>query len=104
MKPHKILLVAFALALIALRTQEGHAQRTGTSALERARASLPEPQRTAFTKIVTSSKSRGLPVDPLVDKALEGKAKRQAPDKVLAAVRARAERLTRAQAIARSKS
>ncbi len=104
MKPQRTLAAFLAFALLTLRPEAGPAQRSGTSAYERARASLPAPQRTVFTNIVTSARARGLPIDPLVDKALEGRAKRISPDRIIAVVRMRADQLTRAQGIARSKS
>ncbi|MGH7461206.1 MAG: hypothetical protein ACREMA_09285 [Longimicrobiales bacterium] len=93
-----------ALALVLIHQNAEAAQRTGTTAYDRARASLSGSHRTAFTEIVASAKARGLPTEPLVDKALEGKAKRVPQDRIIAVVRTRANLLTRAQGIARSKS
>lgn len=55
----------------------------------------PEVQR-AVQSIATDAAARGLPVDPLVQKALEGAAKGVPGDRVIAAVRALAGRLAEA--------
>jgi hypothetical protein len=49
-------------------------------------------------------RARGLPTQPLIDKVLEGKAKRATPDKIIVVVRQRADQLARAQALTRSRS
>jgi hypothetical protein len=93
----KIPFIVLACALLALLPRSGQAQRAGNAAYERARLSLPAPQRTAFAEIVANAKSRGLPVDPLVDKVLEGKAKRRPPDEIITVVKKRVDFLARAQ-------
>lgn len=49
-------------------------------------------------KVVDATASQGLPTSPLVSKALEGSAKRAAPDRIVAAVRAQATALGEARA------
>lgn len=68
----------------------------------RAKAALTPQAAAQFEAAVTAAKARGIPVDPLVDKALEGVAKRIAPDRIVAVVRARADQLGRAQALLRA--
>src|SRR5688500_11138754 len=75
------------------------AQPADAAAYQRARASLPGANATAFESIVASARTRGLPVEPLIDKVLEGAAKRVPPDRIVAVVRARADQLGRAQAL-----
>ena len=60
----------------------------------------PEVQR-AVRGIAADAAARGLPVDPLVQKAIEGAAKGVPADRVIAAVRALAGRLTEAMAAVR---
>jgi len=66
---------------------------------ERARASLPAEQARAFDQIVASARARGLPIEPLADKVLEGRAKGAAPTAILNVVRARSDQLARAAAL-----
>jgi len=60
----------------------------------------PEVQR-AVRSIAADAAAHGLPVDPLVQKAIEGAAKRVPGDRVIAAVRALAARLAEAMAAVR---
>jgi hypothetical protein len=50
-------------------------------------ARLTEPDRAQVQALIDSARSAGLPSEPLVDRALEGAAKRAPGDRILAAVR-----------------
>jgi hypothetical protein len=54
---------------------------------------VPPQVRQAVVKIAADAAARGLPVDPLVEKAIEGGAKGVPADRVIAAVRALAGRM-----------
>jgi len=69
------------------------------SGLDRARQALPPAEARELARIAEQARARGLPPEPLVDKALEGIAKRVPADRVLAVVRARAEQLDHARAL-----
>lgn len=71
------------------------------TSLERAKAALPPEAGLALGQTVADAVSRGLPAEPLVDKALEGVAKNVAAQVILAAVRQRFELLVRADAALR---
>ncbi|MGH7466367.1 MAG: hypothetical protein ACRENP_00120 [Longimicrobiales bacterium] len=103
MKPRKTLLTLLAVTLLSYPIA-AFAQRPGTTAYDRARAFLTGTHRAAFTDIVANARSRGLPTQPLVDKVLEGRAKRAAPDKIIVVVREKLDKLARAQTITRSRS
>jgi hypothetical protein len=69
----------FALALV------------GPSALEaqepRLEGRLDPTTRATVTALVDSARAAGIPTEPIVDKALEGAAKRASPDRIVAALR-----------------
>jgi hypothetical protein len=69
--------------------------------LQRAKAALPRDAARAFEQTVVNARKRGLPTEPLVDKALEGVAKRVPPSVILNAVRQKADLLARAHAALR---
>jgi hypothetical protein len=92
-------LITMLLALAALPSARLVAQQAEPAAIQRARAGLPPAQAAAFDDILARARSRGLPTAPLVDKALEGAAKKIAPDRVIVALRLSADRLELAQAI-----
>lgn len=71
------------------------------TSLERAKAALPQDAALALEQTVAAALSRGLPTEPLVDKALEGAAKNIAADVILVVVRQRFELLVRADAALR---
>ena len=77
-------LVLLAVAPGALAAQDVAARLDGRVSPE---------VRQAVVKIVTDAAARGLPVDPLVEKAIEGGAKAVPADRVIAAVRTIAGRL-----------
>jgi hypothetical protein len=87
--------IGLALTLVLGSTLTGalSAQDVRTRLDERV---SPEVQR-AVQGIVADAAARGLPVDPLVQKAIEGGAKRVAGERVIAAVRALAVRLGEAR-------
>jgi len=79
---------------------------TGALSAQDVRAQLdgrvsPEVQRTV-RGIAADAAARGLPVDPLVQKAIEGAAKGVPSDRVIAAVRALAGRLAEAREAVRA--
>src|SRR2546425_7298904 len=79
---------------------------TGALSAQDVRAQLdgrvsPEVQR-AVRGIAADAAARGLPVDPLVQKAIEGAAKGVPGDRVIAAVRALAGRLAEAMEAVRA--
>jgi hypothetical protein len=59
---------------------------------------VPPDLNARVSALADSAARRGLPVEPLVQKAIEGSAKAAAPDRILAAVQAVYGRLGRAQA------
>jgi len=90
----KILIATFALFCAA-----GGAAAQSESAYERARAALPAEHARAFDDIVASARTRGLPVEPLADKVLEGRAKGIPPATIINVVRVRSEQLAQAAAL-----
>jgi hypothetical protein len=90
----KMLLLGVLLPLMAVEAQA----QTG---LARAKAALPPEAGVALEQTVAGARARGLPTEPLIDKALEGVAKRVAPAMILSAVRQRVELLARADAALR---
>jgi hypothetical protein len=89
--------ILFSLAFVAAAATAASAQ----TPLERARAALPAEAARALDQTIASARSRGLPTDPLVDKALEGTAKRAPANLILDAVKRRLELLGRADAALR---
>src|SRR5262245_8527856 len=88
-----MLLVLAALPTVAV------AQQPEPASVRRARAGLPPVQAKAFDEILTNARARGLPIGPIVDKALEGAAKGVRPDVVIVVLRERANRLALAKVI-----
>ena len=86
----KITLLGLFLVLAA-------APLSAQSGLARARKALPPEAGRQLEQIIASARARGLPTEPLVDKALEGVAKRVPPSVVLNAVRQRVDLLARAR-------
>ena len=80
---------ALAAALALPRLARGQDPR-----LERR---LEAETRTRVALIIDSARAAGLPVEPLVDKALEGASKRAAGDRIVAAVRSLAAELRAAR-------
>ena len=71
--------------------------QTGNSRL---RGRVPAEALPAVDSIVASAAAAGLPTEPLIEKALEGAAKKVPPDRIVSAVGAGAERLRAAHALA----
>ncbi len=86
MRNISIRLAALPLLLGAVLPRALAAQ--GADPMARVQAALPAAAAAEFAATVQDARSRGLPVEPLVDKALEGTAKGVAPDRILAVVRA----------------
>jgi hypothetical protein len=74
------LLLALALAIPASANAQA-------GALERALAALPAPAAEALRDALQQAAARGLPTDPLLNKALEGTAKGAPAERILLAVR-----------------
>lgn len=90
----------FALILgLLLATAAGAVAQTP---LDRAKAALPADAARGLEQAVANARTRGLPADALVDKALEGVAKHAPANLILDAVRRRLEQLGRADAALRS--
>ena len=86
------------LGLLILLVAPPLAAQTG---LQRAKAALPRESARQLEQTVAATRKRGLPTEPLVDKALEGVAKKVPPSVILAAVRHKADLLARADAALR---
>lgn len=91
---NKILLLGMILPLAAAQAQA----QTG---LERAKAALPPAAAQTLEETVAAARSRGLPTEPLVDKALEGVAKHKPAPMILNAISQKLDLLTRADAALR---
>lgn len=73
-------------ALLALLALAG-ATRVAPAQDARLAARLAEPDRARVEALLDSARAIGLPTEPLVDRALEGAAKRASGDRIVAAVR-----------------
>jgi hypothetical protein len=73
------------LAILALGL--GVAAPAATAQDPRLAARLLEPDRALVQALLDSARAAGLPVEPLVDRALEGASKRATGDRIVAAVR-----------------
>ncbi|HET9982085.1 MAG TPA: hypothetical protein VFQ38_00795 [Longimicrobiales bacterium] len=93
----RLFLLALAVGLQGVLAQGAAGQRAG--ALERARGQLPADAAARFDAIVSQARSRGLPLDPIVDKTLEGEAKGVPAEMILAVVQRLAGRLERARGL-----
>jgi len=91
----KRLIIAFGFTVACA------AAASAQAGLERARSALPADAARSFEQTVASARARGLPTEPLVDKALEGIAKHAPPNAIVEAVRKRLELLVRADAALR---
>ncbi len=87
--------LALALALVATSGLHGQV----TPATERIRAGLPDQQARAVEALLERAREQNLPVQPLVDKALEGIAKRAPAPLVVQALERLSNRLGQARAI-----
>lgn len=92
--------IGLALTLVLGSTLTGALTAQNVQARLDGRVS-PEVQR-AVRSIAADAEARGLPVDPLVQKAIEGAAKGVPADRVIAAVRALAGRLGEAREAVRA--
>lgn len=86
------------LALLILLAAPPLAAQTG---LQRAKAALPRESARQLEQTVAAARKRGLPTEPLVDKALEGIAKGAPPSVIMTAVRQKVDLLGRAHAALR---
>jgi hypothetical protein len=82
----------FLLAAAPVQAQTG---------LQRAKAQLPRDAARTLEQTVLAARKKGLPTEPLIDKALEGSAKGVPPAVVINAVRQKADMLARADAALR---
>ncbi len=71
------------------------------SGLQRAKAALPRDAARQLEQTVAAARKRGLPTEPLVDKALEGVAKKVPPSVIMTAVRHKVQLLANAHAALR---
>ena len=92
---NKLLLLGLILPLTVAQAQA----QTG---LQRAKAALPPTAAQTLEETVAAAHARGLPTEPLVDKALEGVAKNKPAAMILNAIRQKLELLTRADAALRA--
>jgi hypothetical protein len=92
MKKTLLFSMLFLGATASLQAQTG---------LQRAKAQLPRDAARMLEQTVLAAQKKGLPTEPLVDKALEGAAKRVPPSVIINAVRHKADLLTRADAALR---
>ena len=88
-----MILALLALPLTLLSVQQGIAQRLA--------GRVPDSVATVVAQIGAEALARGLPVEPLIQKAIEGSAKRVPTDRVVAAVRLVATQLDTAAAALR---
>ncbi|MBX6362374.1 MAG: hypothetical protein IRZ00_00780 [Gemmatimonadetes bacterium] len=89
--------VTLLVGLCGVLAHAAAAQQPG--ALARARAQLPASATARFDAIMAQARARGLPLDPLVDKTLEGEAKGVPADMILTVVQRLAGRLERARGL-----
>ncbi len=88
-----ITLLTLPLALLSMQQGTGIAQRlTGR---------VPPPIASLVEELGTAASARGLPIDPLIEKAIEGSAKGVAPERVASALRLLAMQLDTAAAALR---
>ncbi len=88
-----MILALLALPLTLLSVQQGIAQRLA--------GRVPDSVATVVEQVGADAFARGLPVEPLIQKAIEGSAKRVPTDRVVAAVRLVATELDTAAAALR---
>jgi hypothetical protein len=91
---------AVTLLLLAVPTTAVRAQDAAQEA--KLRASMSASAYASFASAIRDAQARGLPVEPLVAKGIEGAAKGVAGDRIVVAVRATADRMARAQLLLRS--
>jgi hypothetical protein len=85
--------------LLAAPPRPAHAQEA--QRLEQAKAGLSAEAAASLEATIRTSRERGLPTEPLIVKALEGRAKGIAGDRIVLVVREMAERMGRAQIVLR---
>jgi len=85
---HSLVALGFSLAISTAALAQ--------TPLERAKAALPAETGRALEQTIATARARGLPTEPLVDKALEGTAKHAPANLILEAVRRRLDLLARA--------
>jgi hypothetical protein len=86
------------LSLLLVLVAPPLAAQTG---LQRAKAALPRDAGRQLEQTVAAARKRGLPTEPLVDKALEGVAKKVPAAVIITAVRQKVDLLARADAALR---
>lgn len=95
----KISISSAALALLLGATLPHALSAQGEEAMARLQAALPPAAAAEFATTIRDARSRGLPIEPLVDKALEGTAKGVAADRIIAVVRMLENDLGRARSL-----
>lgn len=91
--------LALVFAACALVAVPAPAVAQEAARLERAKSRLTPAAARELEQIVAAARARGLPTEPLVNKALEGLAKGVAPNRIMGAVRSLLDQLTQAQTI-----
>ncbi len=86
------------LSLLLILVAPPLAAQTG---LQRAKAALPRDAARQLEQTIVAARKRGLPTEPLVDKALEGVAKKVPPSVIMTAVRHKVDLMARAHAALR---
>ncbi len=87
--------IAIVSLMLALGSSDLVAQDAAQDA--KLRASMSAGAYAEFSSTVRDARSRGLPTDPLVAKALEGTAKSVPGERIVVALRQMSDRMTRAQ-------
>src|SRR5688500_17890643 len=85
------------VALIFTAAGPLHAQLVST--YERAKAGMSVQAARDFERVIADARARGLPVEPLIDQALEGQAKRVPPERISTVVRVLADQLASARTL-----
>jgi hypothetical protein len=99
MKKRTFVLTVTAVSLACMAGRV-HGQNAAEDA--KLRTAMSAPAYASFTATVKDAKARGLPVEPLIAKGIEGAAKNVPGDRIVLAVRATADRLGRAQLLLQS--
>src|SRR6266508_165737 len=94
-RAHAVRALGLAVLVLAAQPLALGAQADVAARLE---GRVPPQVVRAVRDIAAATAARGLPVDPLIQKAIEGGAKHVSPDRVIAAVRTLAARLDQAAA------
>ena len=95
--------LALALGIVPLAAQQ-RPDATGVSQDQRIETRLPADARAPVHALIDSARSRGLPVEPLIQKALEGASRGADGTRIVRAVRSLVERMAAARSALGSES